>query len=109
MKKAILTITFAAISPVLFAQVAETTTTTTTSMGTGTITEYTPGKTVIVKESGGPATYHFGKSVTYVTRDGKALTDEDVRRRIRVGAPIRYHFMREGDGMVIDRVIVDED
>ena len=58
------------------------TTTTTTAGGTttsvttssGTLHEYTPGTTFIVKETSGPVTYKYGTTVTYVTKKGKTLT-----------------------------------
>jgi hypothetical protein len=67
MKKYLL-IAFAAVSATVVAQTtvvtpvapvvdaATTTTTTTTTIGTGTVTEYVPGSTMIVKESAGPVT-----------------------------------------------------
>src|SRR5438477_416450 len=56
----------------------ETTTTTKTTTSRGTISEYAPGKTFIVKETSGPVTYRYGKKVTYVTRGGKTLSEDDV-------------------------------
>ncbi len=109
MKKTIISITVAALAPFAWAQVTESTTTTTTTESGGTITEFSPGSTIVLKESSGPRSYRFGKSVTYVTKSGKTLSEEDVRTRIKVGAPVHVHYIREGDGMLVDRVIVDED
>lgn len=89
--------------------VQERTTTTTSTIGNGTITEYAPGKTFIVKESSGPVTYRYGEKVAYVTRSGKVLTDEDVHTRIKIGTPVHVHYVTEGGGRVISRVEVDED
>jgi len=86
-----------------------TTTTTTTTEGTGTITEYTPGSAIVLKESSGPIRYRFGKTVTYVTRSGKVLDENTVRTRVRVGLPVRVHYMGTGPNMVVDRVILEED
>jgi hypothetical protein len=86
-----------------------TTTTTTTTEGTGTITEYTPGSAIVLKESSGPVRYRFGKTVTYVTRSGMALDENTVRTRVRVGVPVRVHYMGTGPNMVVDRVILEED
>jgi hypothetical protein len=86
-----------------------TTTTTTTTEGTGTITEYTPGSAIVLKESSGPVRYRFGKTVTYVTRSGRALDENTVRTRVRVGVPVRVHYMGTGPNMVVDRVILEED
>jgi hypothetical protein len=86
-----------------------TTTTTTTTDGTGTITEYTPGSAIVLKESSGPVRYRFGKTVTYVTRSGRVLDENTVRTRVRVGVPVRVHYAGTGPNMVVDRVILDED
>jgi hypothetical protein len=96
-------------APFAWAQVSETTTTTTTTEGNGTITEYTPGNVIVLKETSGPRTYHFGKSVTYVTRSGKVLDEDVVKTRVKVGAPVRVHYVGTGDNVMVDRVIVDED
>jgi hypothetical protein len=86
-----------------------TTSTTTTTTSTGTISEFSPGQTFIVKETSGPVTYRYGKKVTYVTKKGKTLTDDEVRTRIRVGLPVSVHYMTEGDARVINRVEIDDD
>ena len=63
----------------------------------------------MLRESSGPRTYRFGKSVTYVTRSGKTLDEDAVRTRIKVGVPVREHYVGEGDNMLVDRVTLDED
>jgi hypothetical protein len=109
MKKLILTMALAVAAPFAWAQISETTTTTTTTEGTGTITEFAPGSTIVLKESAGPRHYRFGKKVVYVTRSGKELDETTVRTRIKVGVPVRVHFVGEGDNVMVDRVILDED
>jgi hypothetical protein len=86
-----------------------TTTTTSTTEGTGTITEFTPGSQIVLKESSGPRTYRFGKTVTYVTRSGRVLDANTVRTKIKVGVPVRVHYVGTGDNVMVDRVILDED
>jgi len=86
-----------------------TTTTTSTTEGTGTVTEFTPGSQIVLKESSGPRTYRFGKTVTYVTRSGKVLDANTVRTKIKVGVPVRVHYAGTGDNVMVDRVILDED
>jgi hypothetical protein len=86
-----------------------TTTTTKTTISNGTISEYSPGTTFIVKETNGPVTYRYGKTVTYVTRSGKTLTDADVKTRIKVGVPVRVQYLTEGENRIISRVELDED
>ena len=110
MKKVILSMAIAVAAPFAWAQVSETTSTTTTTTGDGgTITEFTPGSSIVLKESSGPRTYHFGKKVTYVTRSGKELDEDAVRTRVRVGVPVHVHYIGEGDNMTVDRVTLDED
>ena len=109
MKKMLLSIALAVVAPFAWGQVSETTTTTTTTEGSGTITAYTPGSQIVLKESSGPRTYRFGKTVTYVTRSGKVLDEDVVRTRVKVGAPVRVHYVGTGDNVMVDRVILDED
>src|SRR5438094_4209676 len=110
MKKVLLSIALACVAPFAWGQVSqETTTTTTTTDATGTITEYTPGSAIVLRETTGPVRYRFGKTVTYVTRSGKVLDEDVVRTRVKVGVPVRVHYTGSGDAMVVDRVILDED
>ena len=87
MKKMVLSIALAFVAPFAWGQVSETTTTTTTTDATGTITEFSPGSTIVLKETSGPRTYRFGKTVTYVTRSGKTLDEDTVRTRVKSGCP----------------------
>src|SRR3989440_4155763 len=110
MKKLILSMALAVAAPFAWAQVSETTTsTTTTTEGSGTITEFSPGSTIVLKESAGPRHYRFGKKVTYVTRSGTELDEATVRTRVRVGAPVRVHYIGEGENVMVDRVTLDQD
>jgi hypothetical protein len=125
MKKMLLSIALAAVASFAWGQTTRqplmnerqvpqqpqrtTTTTTTTTEGTGTITEYMPGSAIVLKESSGPVRYRFGKTVTYVTRSGRVLDENTVRTRVRVGVPVRVHYMGTGPNMVVDRVILEED
>ena len=104
-----LSIAMAIVAPFAWAQVSETTTTTSTTEGNGTITEYTPGSQIILKETSGPRTYRFGKTVTYVTRSGKVLDPDVVKTKVKVGVPVRVHYVGTGDKVMVDRVILDED
>jgi len=109
MRKLLLSLALSFIAPFAWGQVSQTTTTTTTTDAGGTITEFTPGNTIVLRESSGPMNYRFGKTVVYTTKSGKTLTDADVRTKIRVGVPVHVHFTGEGDARVVDRVIVDQD
>ena len=108
MKKILLSTALAVVAPYAWAQVSQTTTTTTTDGG-GAITDHAPGSVTVLSESSGPRTYRFGKTVTYVTRSGKVLDADVVRTRVKVGVPVRVHFVGTGDNMMVDRVILDED
>jgi hypothetical protein len=107
MKKTLLTLACAFVTSLAFAADVETTTSTTTS--TGTLTEYTPGSTFVVKESSGPVTYRYGEKVTYVTRSGKTLAEDEVRTRIKAGIPVSVGYTTEGNDRVISRVEIDDD
>jgi hypothetical protein len=109
MKKTLLSIALAVVAPFAWAQTSSTTTTTTTTDGGGTITEYTPGSVLVLKESSGPRHYRFNKSVTYATKSGKTLDEETVKTRIKIGIPIHVHYTGEGENLLVDRVILDED
>jgi hypothetical protein len=109
MKKLLLSMALAVAAPFAWAQVSQTTTTATTTEGNGTITTYTPGTSIVLRETSGPRTYRFGKTVTYVTKSGKVLDEDMVRTRIKVGVPVHVHYVGEGDAMLVDRVILDED
>ena len=49
-----------------------------------------------------------GKKVTYVTKSGKTLTDDEVRTRINIGSPVRVQYGTEGDAKVISRGEIDD-
>jgi hypothetical protein len=86
-----------------------TTTTTATTEANGTITEYTPGNAIVLKETSGPVHYRFGKTVTYVTRSGRVLDAATMKSKIRVGVPVRVHYTGTAPNMVVDRVILEQD
>ena len=80
-------------------------TTTTTTENTGTVTEFMPGHALFLKtEADQPVRYRFGKSVTYVTSNGKVIEASQVKRDSKV----RVHYVKEGDDMLVDRVIVTD-
>jgi hypothetical protein len=111
MKKTLLSVALALVAPFAWAQTSSTstTTTTTTTDGGGTITEYTPGSVIVLKETSGPRRYKFGKTVTYVTKSGKTLEEDVVKTRIKVGIPVHVQYTTEGEDMVVSRVVLDED
>jgi hypothetical protein len=86
-----------------------TTAATATTEANGTITEYTPGSAIVLREMTGPVRYRFGKAVTYVTRSGRVLDEQTVRSRVKVGVPVRVHVTGTGGNQMVDRVILEQD
>jgi hypothetical protein len=81
-------------------------TTTTTTETTGTITEFTPGHQLVLRtEAAEPVRYKFDKHVTYVTADGRVIEASKVRKDSKV----RVHYVKQGDDMLVDKVIVTQD
>jgi len=118
-KKTIIILACALSAPLAFAQTSTTTTeqttttqpTTTTETATtsttasGTVTTYTPGKTIIVRtETGNPITYVLGKTVHYVNKAGKTVE----HALIRPGTKVQVVYTKSGDEMIADRVIVED-
>ena len=84
---------------------ASTDTTTTTTESAGTVTEFTPGSSIVLNTGAGePVHYRFSKSVTYVTPEGKVIEASKVRKNARV----RVHYIKEGSDMLVDKVIVTD-
>jgi hypothetical protein len=48
--------------------------------------------------------YKFGKTVTYVTSDGKVIEASKIKKDSKV----RVHYINQGDDMLVDKVIVTE-
>ena len=71
----------------------------------GTITSFEPKSFIIRSEAeAGPAplTYTYGKTIQYVDESGRVIT----RDTIKPGAPVTVHYVRDGDRMIADRVVV---
>jgi hypothetical protein len=80
-------------------------TTTTTTESTGTITDYTPGSSIVLSTgTGEPVHYKFSKHVTYVTPDGKVIESSKIKKNSKV----RVHYVKEGSDMLVDKVIVTD-
>jgi hypothetical protein len=81
-------------------------TTTTTTETTGTVTEFTPGQALMLKtEANEPMRYKVGKTVSYMTSDGKVIEASKIRKDSKV----RVHYLKDGNDMVVDKVIVTQD
>src|SRR6266478_8678504 len=80
---------------------SETSTTTTETFGT--VTEFSPGASLVLSTgSGEPVHYRFSKTVTYVTPDGKVVEASKIKKNSKV----RVHYIKEGGDMLVDKVIV---
>jgi len=116
MKTSLITIACALVAPVAFAQTSTTTTeqtttsapatttTTSTTYEAGTVTTYTPGKTIVVKdERGGPVSFALGTAARVVDGAGKIVTAP-----LRAGQKVRVYYTGTGDTRVVERVQVEE-
>jgi hypothetical protein len=83
----------------------DTMSTTTTTESSGTVTEFSPGSSLVLSTGAGePVHYRFSKNVTYVTADGKVVEASKIRKDSRV----RVHYIKEGNDMLVDKVIVSD-
>ena len=96
--------TLLAASPT-FAQsvVRETTTTVQPTEVVGTVTEFAPDAIVIrTEQAAAPVRYTFTKTTEYVDEAGNRIGQEIVKS----GVPVTVRYVKEGDRMVVNRVIV---
>jgi hypothetical protein len=59
---------------------------------------------VLSTGTGEPTHYKFSKTVTYVTPSGKVIEASKVKKNSKV----HVHYIKEGNDMLVDRVIVDD-
>jgi hypothetical protein len=87
-------------------QGSNTTTTSSTTESVGTISEFTPGSTLVLNTgTGEPVHYKLAKNVTYINAKGKEIKAE----RIRKDRKVRVHYVKEGSDMVVDKVTIVRD
>ena len=117
MKKSMITLACAMIAPIAFAQTSTTTTertkvnpvtgTTTTATTTtstdGTVTTYTPGKTIVVKIEDGPVSFALGTAARIVDGAGKIITAP-----LRSGQKVKVYYTGTGDTRVVEHVQVED-
>jgi ABC-type Fe3+-hydroxamate transport system substrate-binding protein len=118
MNKSIITAACALIAPLAFAQTstttteqtttsapaAATTTESTTTYETGTVTTYTPGKTIVVKsEREGPLSFALGTAARVVDGAGKIITAP-----LRPGQKVKVYYTGNGEKRVVERVQVED-
>jgi hypothetical protein len=113
-KKVIIALVCALVSPLAFAQTSTTTTEqtttqpattteTTTTYTAGTVTTYEPGKTVVVKSDQGPVSFALGTAARIVDATGKVVTAP-----LRAGQKIRVYYTGPTESRVVERVVVEE-
>ena len=117
MKKTIIGLICAVVTPLAFAQTSTTTTeeTTTTKPATttettssttytaGTVSTYEPGKTVVVRSDQGPVSFALGTAARIVDGAGKVVTAP-----LRAGQKVRVYYTGPAESRTVERVIVEE-
>lgn len=81
---------------------AQTVTTTREVTTNGTISSFEPQGFVVRSEAAGPTTYSYNKSTQYVDEAGNVITRESITPE----TPVTVHYVREGDQLTADRVVV---
>jgi hypothetical protein len=116
MKRIIFSFVCALIAPLAFAQTSTTTTEqttttqpvatteTTTTYSSGSVTTYTPGKTIVVKSDEGPVEFALKAPIRVVNAAGNV-----VKTAITPGQKVKVYYTGSGDTRVVERVVVDED
>jgi hypothetical protein len=116
-KKTIIGLICALVTPLAFAQTSTTTTeettttkkpettetTTTTTYAAGTVTTYEPGKTVVVKSEQGPVSFALGTAARIVDATGKVVTAP-----LRPGQKVRVFYTGPAESRTVERVVVEE-
>lgn len=82
-----------------YPQVAVETTTTTAE---GTVTEFMPGSAIVLRGEAGPGRYVITEKTTFVDETGAVVE----AKMISPGVPVKVTYVREGDRMVVSKVIV---
>ena len=115
-KKTIIGLICALVTPLAFAQTSTTTeettttkpattteTTTSTTYTAGTVTTYEPGKTVVVKSEQGPVSFALGTAAHVVNAAGKVVTAP-----LRAGQKVRVYYTGPTESRTVERVIVED-
>ena len=115
-KKTIIGLICALVTPLAFAQTSTTTeettttkpattteTTTSTTYAAGTVTTYEPAKTIVVKSDQGPVSFALGTAARVVDTAGKVVTAP-----LRAGQKVRVYYTGPTESRVVERVIVEE-
>jgi len=115
-KKTIIGLICALVTPLAFAQTSTTTTeettttnkpvtetTTSTTYTAGTVTTYEPGKTIVVKSEEGPVSFALGTAARIVNGAGKVVTAP-----LRAGQKVRVYYTGPTEHRTVERVIVED-
>jgi hypothetical protein len=116
-KRTIIGLICALVAPLAFAQTSTTTTTdettttkpatttenTTTTYTAGTVTTYSPGKTVVVKGDQGPVSFALGTAARIVDATGKVVTAP-----LRAGEKVRVYYTGPTESRTVERVVVEQ-
>jgi hypothetical protein len=60
--------------------------------------------TVVKTEAAEPVHYKLSKTVTYVAEDGRVIDAS----KVRGDSKVRVHYVKSGDDMLVDKVMVTE-
>jgi len=116
-KKTIIGLICALVTPLAYAQTSTTTTeettstkpatttetTTSTTYTAGTVTTYEPGKTVVVRSDQGPVSFALGTAARVVDAAGKVVTAP-----LRAGQKVRVYYTGPTESRTVERVVVEE-
>jgi hypothetical protein len=117
-KRTIIGLVCALVTPLAFAQTSTTTTeetttstkpatttetTTSTTYTAGTVTTYEPGRTVVVRSEQGPVSFALGTAARVVDGAGKIVTAP-----LRAGQKVRVYYTGPEQKRVVERVIVED-
>ena len=112
MRRTIIILVCALITPLAFAQKSTTTETTTqpttttettTTYTAGTVDVYRPGKTIVVRSTQGPVSFALGAAARIVNSAGNVVTSA-----LTPGQRVRVYYSGTGETRVVDRVMVEE-
>jgi hypothetical protein len=117
MKRTIVSFACALIAPLAFAQTSTTTTETTktnpatgitstettTTYASGTVTTYSPGKTIVVKSTEGPVSFALNAPLRIVNAAGNV-----VKSAITPGQKVKVYYTGTGETRVVERVVVED-
>jgi YD repeat-containing protein len=115
-KKTIIGLICALVTPLAFGQTSTTTTeqttttepatttqTTTTTYAAGTVTTYEPTKTIVVKSDEGPVSFALHAPLRIVNAAGNV-----VEKALTPGQRVRVYYNGTGDTRVVERVVVED-